>query len=119
AALRARGTPLAVLTNKPDEAARRVVDALFAPGTFVATRGHRPGTPRKPDPAAALALAAELGLTPAEVAFVGDTAIDIRTAHAAGMLAVGVAWGLRPGELREAGAALVVDAPADLAALAG
>ncbi|HEU4537076.1 MAG TPA: HAD family hydrolase, partial [Polyangiaceae bacterium] len=43
AALRARDTPLAVLTNKPDGAARRVVDALFAPGAFAATRGHRPG----------------------------------------------------------------------------
>ncbi|HEU4535945.1 MAG TPA: HAD family hydrolase, partial [Polyangiaceae bacterium] len=114
AALRGRGVPLAVLSNKPDAATRHLVDAFFAPGSFAAVRGQRPGVPRKPDPSAALALAAELGVPPAEVAFVGDTAVDMRTARAAGMVAVGVSWGFRPGELREAGAEQVVDEPSAL-----
>jgi phosphoglycolate phosphatase len=117
ASLRSRALPLAVLSNKPDPATRAIVEALFPAESFVAVRGQRPGVPRKPDPAAALELAAELGLAPAEIAFVGDTSVDIRTARAAGMRAVGVAWGFRPEELREAGADLVVDAPADLASL--
>jgi phosphoglycolate phosphatase len=117
AALRGRGLPLAVLSNKPDAATRHLVDTFFEAGSFAAVRGQRPGVPRKPDPSAALALAAELGVPPAEVAFVGDTAVDMHTARAAGMVAVGVNWGLRPGELREAGAALIVDAPSALASL--
>jgi phosphoglycolate phosphatase len=117
ASLRSRGVPLGVLSNKPDPATRRLVEALFPAGSFVAVRGQRPGVPRKPDPGAALALAAELGAAPAEIAFVGDTSVDVRTARAAGMVAVGVSWGFRPDELREAGADLVVDDPAALAAL--
>jgi phosphoglycolate phosphatase len=118
AALRGRGLPLGVLSNKPDAATRLLVDTFFEAGSFAAVRGQRPGVPRKPDPSAALALAAELGVPPAEVAFVGDTAVDMRTARAAGMVAVGVSWGFRPGELREAGAELIVDAPSALASLA-
>jgi GTPase len=117
ASLRARGLPLAVLSNKPDAATVKLVAALFAAGSFVAARGQRPGVPRKPDPRAALELAAEIGVAPAEIAFVGDTSVDMRTARAAGMVAVGVSWGFRPEELRGAGADLVVDDPAALASL--
>ncbi|HEU4407833.1 MAG TPA: HAD family hydrolase [Polyangiaceae bacterium] len=117
ASLRARGLPLGVLSNKPDPATRLLVAALFPAGSFAAVRGQRPGVPRKPDPGAALALAAELGREPAEIAFVGDTSVDVRTARAAGMLAVGVRWGFRPDELGEAGADLLVDEPAALASL--
>ena len=60
--------------------------------------GERAGVPRKPDPTAALGVAAELGVAPAECAFIGDTAVDVRTARAAGMVAVGVSWGFRDAE---------------------
>jgi phosphoglycolate phosphatase len=111
--LATRGAGLAVLSNKPDAETRRIVDGLFA-GRFQEVSGHREGTPRKPDPTSALAIAARLGLAPASIAFVGDTSIDIATARAAGMLAIGVGWGFRPDELVEAGAALVIEEPAEL-----
>ncbi len=117
ATLRARGVPMAVLSNKPDAPTRRIADALFPAGTFVAAWGHRPGIPRKPDPTAALVLAAELGHAPADVAFVGDTAVDVQTALAAGMLPVGVRWGFRPGELTGAGATLVIERAEELLTL--
>jgi phosphoglycolate phosphatase len=109
-----RGVALAVLSNKPDAATRRMVTALFGPARFAAVTGRRPDVPRKPDPAAALALAARLGVPPGDCAFVGDTAIDMKTAHAAGMLPVGVAWGFRPEELVPAGASFVAARPAEL-----
>lgn len=113
-ALAARGVALAVLSNKPDPATQRVVAGLFAPGRFATVLGRRPGVPHKPDPHAALAVAAELGIAPADFVFVGDTAIDMKTAVAAGMLPVGAAWGFRPEELAPNGARFVAAHPADV-----
>jgi phosphoglycolate phosphatase len=118
AELRRRGIPLGVLSNKPDAPTKQICEALF-PGAFAAVRGQLPEVPVKPDPQAALALAAELGVPAAEVAFVGDTAIDMRTAVAAGMRAVGVAWGFRPLALRATGAEVLVERADELIALAG
>ena len=61
AALRARGLPLAVLSNKPDGATHRVVDHLFAPGTFAHVLGQAEGAPLKPDPTTLLAQYQETG----------------------------------------------------------
>ncbi len=89
------GVKLAVLSNKPDAATRRLVAALLPDVPFGAIYGERAGVPRKPDPTAALGIAAELGVEPGDCAFVGDTAVDMDTARAAGMYAVGVTWGFR------------------------
>ena len=75
------------------------------PGRLRAVSGARPDAPLKPDPAVALAIAARFGLPPARVVYLGDSLVDMRTATAAGMIAVGAAWGFRtPEELVESGA---------------
>jgi phosphoglycolate phosphatase len=113
--LRADMIGLAVLSNKADELARRIVDALFRAGTFAAVVGARPGLPFKPDPAVALLVADRLGVAPARVAYLGDSGIDMRTATAAGMPAIGVSWGFRTrDELVEGGAEAVIDHPLEL-----
>jgi phosphoglycolate phosphatase len=118
AALKSGGVRLAVLSNKADEATRRIVEALFPAGTFDAVAGAVPGVPLKPDPAGALLAARSLGAGPEGIVYVGDSPTDMRTAVAAGMAAVGVAWGFRTrGELLESGASTVVDRPAELLAL--
>jgi phosphoglycolate phosphatase len=117
-ALVARGLPLAVLSNKPHDAAAAMGTHFLARWPFVEVRGLRDGAPRKPDPAQALELAAALGAEPAACAFVGDSAVDVLTARRAGMRAVGVAWGFRgEDELREAGAEAVLHEPRELLAL--
>jgi phosphoglycolate phosphatase len=93
--LAAEGLKLAVLSNKPDDSTRKLVDALLPGIPFGVVYGERAGVPRKPDPTAALGVAAELGVPPEACAFVGDTPIDMGTARAAGMYAVGVTWGFR------------------------
>ena len=103
-ALAAAGVPLAVLSNKYDVPTRRMVDALCSRWTFREVFGERPGVPRKPDPASALALADALGAPPESVAFVGDTGVALRTARAASMRPVGVLWGFRPEEVLASGA---------------
>ena len=106
---------LAVLSNKADELTQRIVAALFAPGTFADVVGRRPDLPAKPDPTAALLTAERLGVTPERVAYLGDSGIDMRTATAAGMIAIGVTWGFRDrAELEAGGARLVLEHPLDL-----
>jgi len=102
--LQRAGVPVGVLSNKPDAPTRRLVEALCGRWQFGAVFGERPGVPRKPDPASALALADALGAPPESVAFVGDTSVDILTARAASMRPVGVLWGFRPGEVLATGA---------------
>ncbi|MSP17452.1 MAG: HAD family hydrolase [Myxococcales bacterium] len=117
-ALDTRGVRRAVLSNKPEWATLRMVTALFAEPPFAVVAGDREGFPRKPDPTRALAVAAELSVVPAACLFVGDTPIDMATARAAGMVAVGVSWGFRPpAELLAAGAAHLIDHPGELLAL--
>lgn len=93
--LAARGLPLAVLSNKPDPFTRQCVEHFFKGRPFVAVVGQSDGTPRKPDPTGALLIARKMELPPGEVAFVGDSSIDMQTARNAGMFAVGVSWGFR------------------------
>ena len=112
------GYRMSVLSNKPDAFTRLCVEQLLPHWTFAPLYGQRPGVPKKPDPAAALAIAAELGLDPAEVLYLGDTATDMHTARAAGMVAVGVLWGFRTAdELRAAGARHLITHPGELAPL--
>lgn len=114
--LQRRRIRLAVLSNKPDLATSRLV-AHFFPRTFEVVYGERMGLPRKPDPRVALEIAAALGVRPPEVAFVGDTRVDMNTARAAGMLPVGVTWGFRDEEeLRSTGAQILVHRAEDLVA---
>ena len=115
--LAAPGRSFAVLSNKPHELTQVIAERLLAAWPFAAVFGQRQGMPLKPDPAAALVAADELGVRPARCAFVGDSAVDMHTARAAGMRAVGVTWGFRPrAELEAAGADAIIDHPAQLAA---
>lgn len=111
---------LAVLSNKPHSMTVEVVARTFPAATFAAVAGARPGVPNKPDPGAALEIAAELGVGPGETMFVGDTPIDVATALAARMTSVGVSWGFRSADqLRRAGAHHLIEQPARLLDLLG
>jgi len=113
-----RGVPMAVLTNKPDEFTQVVVRKLLGQWQFAAVRGVGSDGLKKPDPAGAIAIAAGLGIRPAECLYVGDTNTDMQTATAAGMFAVGATWGYRPAsELIANGAKVLIDKPLELLGL--
>lgn len=115
---KAAGLPQAVLSNKPDHFTQLMTAHYFPDKPFVHVRGQRPGTARKPDPAGALAIASDLGLPPARILYLGDTATDMQTAVSAGMFAVGACWGFRPREeLRANGAHVLAEHPRDVIAL--
>ena len=106
------GLAVTIFSNKPDAFTRLTVEAFLGRFPFHAVRGVGPGTPKKPDPAGALAIAEDLGIPPEGWIYCGDTNTDMRTALAAGMHPLGVLWGFRGAdELLRAGAAALVETP--------
>lgn len=92
AALSAQGLRLGVATNDSEASARRHVEALgLLHIEFVA--GYDSGHGGKPEPGMVLAFARHLGVSPAEVAMVGDSIHDLHAARAAGALAIAVLSG--------------------------
>lgn len=112
--LKAAGVQMAVYSNKADEFSKVIVGHYF-PGIFQLIRGKVDGVPVKPDPTGVRSVMKELGADPAETLFVGDSSVDIRTGHNAGMTTCGVTWGFRSREsLVEAGADNLADTAAEL-----
>lgn len=103
-ALRARGVRLAVASNKPDGAVKRLA-ANYFPGLFDAAVGDREGLRVKPAPDLLLVAMRLLHAAPEETVYIGDSDVDIATARNAGAPCISVAWGFRDEALlRERGA---------------
>ena len=100
------GVRMAVFSNKADEFARAVVARYFDADLFEVVRGALPDVPTKPAPEGTRALMAHLGVeADGSVLYVGDSNVDVETAHNAGLPCCGVLWGFRTREeLTEAGA---------------
>ena len=110
-----RGIRLAVFSNKPQEFTSQNVEGLLPRWNFEIVLGASDTVPKKPNPAAALRIAAELGLQPAKFIYLGDSGIDMRTARGAGMYPVGAVWGFRTREeLIADGAKIVIERPQEL-----
>ena len=111
-------TPLAVLTNKPLGATRRILEGLDIARHFRRVLGGDGPFPRKPDPTALHFLMGDAGATPATTVLVGDSRIDLETARAAGVRIVLAAYGFgyreeAPHALDDA---LIAAAPGEIAA---
>ena len=112
--VRAAGIKTAILSNKPDNMTCYIANALFH-GLFDIVHGQRADFPKKPDPTAVLSICDELGVTPADCLYVGDSGVDMQTGNNAGIESVGVTWGFRGvDELRENGAHHIADTAAEL-----
>lgn len=115
--LNASGAACAIITNKPDRAARELA-ARYFPGLIRATVGDRPGARRKPAPDAVLAAMRELNADPERTVYIGDSEVDIKTAANAGIPCISVSYGYRStAELIENGAAVIAADVCELAAL--
>ena len=109
------GIAQAVLSNKTEATARKVVASFFPDGPFAHVFGRVGDRPLKPDPAAAVPVLEALGCSPSEAAYVGDSGTDMVVARAVGMLPAAAPWGYRSREeLAASGAVLMPDGPEDL-----
>lgn len=108
---------LAVLTNKPVNPSRAIVEALGMSRYFSQIYGGNSFATKKPQPEGALKLLSEADVQPEQAAIVGDSHIDIRTGRNAGLWTVAVAYGFAPHTLEREAPDVVVDHPSELADL--
>ena len=92
--LRDQGYKLAIVSNKIQEGVTPLNKEYFGNRLPVAI-GERPGLQRKPAPDMVLQALKELGSTPEESIYVGDSEVDVATAKNSGLLCIGVTWGFR------------------------
>lgn len=102
--------PLAVVTNKPDFAAKAMSEILF-PGVYAL--GETAGVPRKP--AADMVYKAMEAIGVERCVYVGDSEVDLATAKNVGCPCISVLWGFRDkAELEALGADCFCEDPKDL-----
>lgn len=87
---------MAVASNKYQAATRKLISHYFPEINFVEVLGQREGIPAKPDPSIVHDIMRKAEVKNEEVLYVGDSNVDMQTAHHAGVTAIGVAWGFRP-----------------------
>lgn len=95
-ALQQQPIALAVASNKYQAATEKLIEHYFPGIPFALVFGQREGVPLKPDPAVVNEIRATLAVEPKETLYVGDSGIDMLTAHNAQVESVGVTWGFRP-----------------------
>jgi phosphoglycolate phosphatase len=113
-ALDAEGWLLGIATGKSDRGLLHCLERHGLRGHFT-TLQTADRHPSKPHPSMIEAAMAEAGAAPAHTMMIGDTSFDMMMASAAGVTAVGVAWGYHDHEeLSAAGADLVAHHPRDI-----
>jgi phosphoglycolate phosphatase len=113
--LKKKGIYLAVLTNKNQEPAEKIVNFFFGSGVFNPIMGYKPERKVKPDPEGIFDILNRWSLPCTQVVMIGDSEVDIETALAAKVCSVGTSWGFRSREeLVGAGADKIIDNPSQI-----
>ena len=105
---------LAVLTNKPVNPSRAIVEALGLGSFFSQVYGGNSFTTKKPDPEGAMKLVDEAEVEPEQAVIVGDSHVDVRTGRNAGLWTVAVTYGFAPHTLEFEQPDVTVDTPQEL-----
>jgi phosphoglycolate phosphatase len=108
--------PMAVLTNKPVNFSRAILDGLGLSRYFRFVYGGNSFEKKKPHPMGVETLLRELAFQPREAMIVGDSEIDIQTARNSGIWACGVTYGLGTESLKKFPPDLMLDALTELPA---
>ncbi|HEV2117625.1 MAG TPA: HAD-IA family hydrolase [Terriglobales bacterium] len=110
---------MSVLSNKPVNPSRQIVEALGLKPYFDQVYGGNSFPSKKPDPEGARNLMAEAGASPEETVIIGDSSIDVLTGQNAGTWTCGVTYGFAPQTLQELPPDVLVDSPQELAEALG
>lgn len=113
------GRVMTVLSNKPVNPSRAIVEALGLKPFFAQVYGGNSFPTKKPDPMGALQLLHEFDCTPEEAVIIGDSSNDVLTGRNAGLWTVGCNYGLSPETLAQAPPDVFVDHPSELPLIFG
>lgn len=113
------GRKMAVLSNKPVNPSRAIVEALGLGTFFAQVYGGNSFPTKKPDPMGALELMREFGAQPEETLMIGDSSIDVVTGRNCGMWTCGCTYGFSPHTLEQAPPDVLVDRPSELPLVLG
>lgn len=112
--LKARGTKIAIVSNKLDSAVKELNEHFFGDYISVAI-GETEGVSKKPAKDMVEKAMVELGVAKDQAVYVGDSDVDIQTAENSGLPCISVTWGFRDEKfLRENGAKQLVKTPQEL-----
>lgn len=105
--------PMAIVSNKPDAAVKKLC-AQYFPGIYA--QGEHPGCPRKPSPDMVRIAMEHIGVD--RCIYVGDSEVDVLTAHNAAVPCLSVLWGFRDrAEIQAAGESRFCETPAQMPAM--
>ncbi len=110
---------LAVLSNKPVNPSRQIVEALGLSSTFARVYGGNSFVTKKPDPLGLETLMRELKAMPDETVMIGDSCVDVFTGRNAATWTLGVTFGFQPHSLEDAPPDMLVDTVAEMAQVLG
>jgi len=108
---------MAVLSNKPVNPSRAIVEALGLGPFFSHVYGGNSFPSKKPDPEGVRKLLVESSASPEEAAIVGDSHVDVRTGRNAGLWTIGVTYGFAAHTFEDEPPDALVDSPRELAAV--
>jgi phosphoglycolate phosphatase len=105
---------MAVLSNKPVNPSRAIIEALGLAQFFTHVYGGNSFETKKPDPLGIRAILNETGISAGNAMMVGDSSIDVLTGRNAGLATCGVTYGFAPHTFAEVEPDVVVDTPGEL-----
>jgi len=106
---------IAILSNKPHLFTLKEVKKFLSMISFQEVHGQKEELPKKPDPSGVFNILNLLDKSYEEMYFVGDTAVDMKTASASDFRSIGVTWGYQTKQrLLEHGASYIVDTPKEI-----
>jgi phosphoglycolate phosphatase len=108
---------MAVLSNKPVNPSRDIVQSLGLSDFFVRIYGGNSFATKKPDPLGVQTLLCETGVQADEVLMIGDSSVDVLTGRNARLWTCGVRYGFAPHTLAEVPPDVLIDSPRELAEL--
>ncbi len=110
-----KGYQLGIISNKTEKTATKIMKHYFPETEFAFVWGNNGERPLKPSLEAGEQACSALGLSPEEIAYVGDGDTDMEFASKMGYWAIGVSWGNRSREqLIASGADIVLDSVQEL-----
>jgi phosphoglycolate phosphatase len=108
---------MAVLSNKPVNPSRAIVEGLGLAHFFARVYGGNSFDTKKPDPLGVHTILKETGVSRGDALMVGDSSIDVLTGRNAGLATCGVTYGFAPHTFAALQPDVTVDTPEELGEL--